>query len=299
MKQPFKLWFELESRCNLRCPFCFNHWKSGASVAPARSPVEKLKKSITTLLEVIDCTQVALSGGEPLLNPELPAWVDFFARKNIPSILTTNGFLLSQEKATLLSGLGLGAVQIPVLSGDRALHDKLSGRPCWEQTIRALVASRTAGLPVSIVFVATRENLGSLPGVLSMARTLGIRRIIFNRFIASGAGVINAPALQVTDEEVVSALESSKIELYVGEVEISLGVPLELSRPSPILRTMRPSEHTAQITVDASGAVKRCNQAVSSLSLATPGLTRATILEALGQPLKSGECYCADKRLEK
>ena len=60
-----ELWLELETRCNLRCPFCFNHWKDGTSAPPVALATDELLESLAELMTWVECESVALSGGEP------------------------------------------------------------------------------------------------------------------------------------------------------------------------------------------------------------------------------------------
>lgn len=281
-----ELWLELESRCNLRCPFCFNHWKDGQSHAPDPLAVGELLQCLEDLLTYVDCTAVALSGGEPLLNPNLDVIVAFFAHRRVPTVLTTNGTRLTESRLAALRGAGLVGVQVPLLSAQAAIHDELSGARCWHKSVAALATARAASPDVAAVFVATRRNLDQLPGVLEVLAWLGIPRVIFNRFIPSGAGAVNERALSVGDEHIWSVLcEGNDLAGALGS-SIELGVPISEHFPVHTLRHVRPTAcdratRTPKLTVDAAGQLKLCNQTARVVGNLTSPSTRRSLSRTL------------------
>jgi MoaA/NifB/PqqE/SkfB family radical SAM enzyme len=140
---PDTLWLELTPSYNLHCVFCYNPWRSEPKAAhPATLPHNEYVALVTRLVSRRRFSYVALSG-EPLLYTELPALVEALRRNGQHSVLTTNGCLLNRDRLTLLVNAGLSGLQVPVLAATPALHDRLSGRPSWEQAIHALALGRS------------------------------------------------------------------------------------------------------------------------------------------------------------
>ena len=106
-KPHVNLWFELETDCNIECRFCYNYWKDGRSPAPVRRDTAATLTALRRLLAAVDCRQFALSGGEPLLRPDLSAIAETVAGHGIPLILTTNGVLLTPPRVEQLSRAGV------------------------------------------------------------------------------------------------------------------------------------------------------------------------------------------------
>src|SRR5262245_58384113 len=90
-----ELWFELETRCNLSCPFCYNYWKYDRAGPPARVATERLVAGLNQLLDRMPCDRVAISGGEPLLHDDLFDILAVFQDRGVPMTLATNGVLLT------------------------------------------------------------------------------------------------------------------------------------------------------------------------------------------------------------
>ena len=144
-------------RCNLRCTYCmpsdFSDWLPGEHLL-----------SIDELVEVIEVatengiTGIRLTGGEPLLRPDI---VEIVSRINAlpitPAIsLTTNGIRLA-EMAPGLKAAGLKRVNISLDTLDRERFKKLTFRDRFDDVIAGIEAAKSAGLlPVKVNAVLMR-----------------------------------------------------------------------------------------------------------------------------------------------
>jgi MoaA/NifB/PqqE/SkfB family radical SAM enzyme len=228
-KARIQLWLELETRCNLGCLFCYNYWKDGSAAEPAARSTEDTLAALADVLTKTECESVAFSGGEPLLRPDLLQLISFVRSHGVPGILTTNGTLLSRPKILQLMEAGIATFQIPLHSHRPSVHDQLSGAACWEKSLRAIVNVQACGAHVVAVFVATSLNVPDLPDVVRIAGELGLRRLIFNRFIPTGLGTIHRNLIGVpTESELVRVLDVADRLGAQYRLEIHLGVPVEV-----------------------------------------------------------------------
>src|ERR1044072_7152246 len=138
-KPRVQIWYELETRCNLHCKFCFNFWKDGVSRAPDKLSTVDTLRCLKRLFDVVDCEKLTISGGEPLLRDDLYEILGFIKGHGIPMILTTNSTLLDSRNISRLMGAGILTFQIPFHSTDKTLHDMLSGEECWSKTLNAFI----------------------------------------------------------------------------------------------------------------------------------------------------------------
>jgi MoaA/NifB/PqqE/SkfB family radical SAM enzyme len=272
VRTPVTLWLELETKCNLRCRFCYNFWKDGSTPEPVRSNTAQVLSNLDRLFAQAPCTQVALSGGEPLLRRDLEEIVSFIARRDISVVVTTNGSLLTPARVRSLKAAGAGLFQIPLLSDDASLHDYLSGGASWNDAVRAIMACVDIGAPVVPVFVATQPNLGSLRGVVQLAHLLDCGRLIVNKFIPGGLGALNREELETGADEVLG----QEIVEVSGDLErldmtIELGVPLALSSairaalPRVRFASCPVRQGQSHFTVDSAGHLKECNHSAEVL----------------------------------
>jgi MoaA/NifB/PqqE/SkfB family radical SAM enzyme len=226
-----ELWFELETRCNLKCPFCYNYWKSGKLPEPSRANTSATVVGLRRLLASVDCRKMALSGGEPLLRSDLLELLAVVQEFQVPVVLTTNGVLLTSGRLRDLISAGITNFQVPFHSHQPAIHGLLSGAPCWENSLRAILLVQSCGAGITPVFVATALNVKHFGEVVRILGELGLRRIIFNRFIPSGFGERHRDKIGVPSEpELIDNIDEAQSVARAYRLTIELGVPIEVPR---------------------------------------------------------------------
>src|SRR5919109_479741 len=80
--------------CNLKCEMC-NHWRD-----TRESPVssDRFREGLHELAEV-GTKKIHISGGEPMLRPQVPDLVEAASTLGIKVTMTTNGTLIDKAKA--------------------------------------------------------------------------------------------------------------------------------------------------------------------------------------------------------
>jgi hypothetical protein len=104
-------------RCNLSCAYCNEFDRHSAPV-----PLEEMFRRIDRLAE-LGTTAVHLSGGEPLLHPDLDDIIQRVRQRGMLAGLLTNGYLLTRERIERLNGAGLDQLQISI---DNVTPDNVS-----------------------------------------------------------------------------------------------------------------------------------------------------------------------------
>lgn len=104
-------------RCNLSCTYCneFDNFSKPVPTAEMIRRVDRLSKLGTTIITV--------SGGEPLLHPELEEIIRRIRAHGILAGLITNGYLLTAERIQRLNRAGLDHLQISI---DNVMPDDVS-----------------------------------------------------------------------------------------------------------------------------------------------------------------------------
>jgi MoaA/NifB/PqqE/SkfB family radical SAM enzyme len=269
-KPSLELWLELETRCNLACRFCYNYWTDGSAAEPQSRTTSETVAALRMLFEAAEVTQVAFSGGEPLLRPDLLDLVRLAQTYGIHAILTTNGTLLTRPRIAELRDAGIGTFQISLHSHLPDMHDFLSGGTAWHGAIGAMIRLREAGLPVVPVFVATNLNLSHFPRVVAMMGQLGVRDIIFNRFIPTGLGSLHRNAIGVPGErQLIAVLSEADIEASAHGIRIHLGTPIEVPNSttwsSVDLASCPVQPGQRRWTLSADLNLRRCNQSGANI----------------------------------
>jgi MoaA/NifB/PqqE/SkfB family radical SAM enzyme len=95
-------------RCNLDCTYCNEFDKVSKPV-----PIELMLRRVDKLAE-LGTSVVTISGGEPMLHPELDAIIHRMRQRRIVSGLITNGYLLTAARIQRLNRAGLEWLQISI-----------------------------------------------------------------------------------------------------------------------------------------------------------------------------------------
>jgi cyclic pyranopterin phosphate synthase len=163
-------------RCNFRCPYCMPREIFGPNWA-GYVPREALLtfEEITRLARLFvreGVEKIRLTGGEPLLRRDLERLVEMLARtKGVQDLaLTTNGSLLTREKARALRDAGLTRVTVSLDSLDDAVFRRMNDVNFPVATVlEAIDAAAEAGLaPVKIDVVVIRGQ--NEQGVVDLIR---------------------------------------------------------------------------------------------------------------------------------
>src|SRR5208282_2526124 len=104
-------------RCNLSCAYCNEYDDYSKPV-----PVEVLERRINKLAD-LGTSILTLSGGEPLLHPELDDVIRIMRRRGFMAGMITNGYLLTAERVHRLNKAGLDHLQISI---DNVMPDDVS-----------------------------------------------------------------------------------------------------------------------------------------------------------------------------
>ncbi len=95
-------------RCNLSCAYCNEYDRTSRPV-----PLAQLLERVDALAD-LGTEVITLSGGEPLLHPELEHVVAHVRRRGLLAGLITNGYLLTQDRILRLNRAGLDHLQISI-----------------------------------------------------------------------------------------------------------------------------------------------------------------------------------------
>jgi MoaA/NifB/PqqE/SkfB family radical SAM enzyme len=104
-------------RCNLSCKYC-NEYDSHSKPVPAETMFARINR-----LAELGTTIITISGGEPLLHPELDLLIGQIRRRGMIAGMITNGYLLTAERIHRLNRAGLEHLQISI---DNVMPDEVS-----------------------------------------------------------------------------------------------------------------------------------------------------------------------------
>src|SRR5260370_9565318 len=106
-------------RCNLACAYC-NEYDDVSKPVPLETMTRRLDR-----LHALGTTVVSISGGEPLMHPELDEIVAHIRKRPMMAGMITNGYLLTAARIERLNRAGLEHMQISI---DNVIPDDVSKR---------------------------------------------------------------------------------------------------------------------------------------------------------------------------
>ena len=168
-------------RCNFRCTYCMPKEVFGRDFAFLDRAELLTFEEIARLAQLFvreGVTKIRLTGGEPLLRRDLERLVAMIARiRGVQDIaLTTNGALLTREKAFALRDAGVNRITVSLDSLDDAVFRRMNDVDFpVARVLEAIDAAAEAGLtPVKIDVVVKRgENDESLVEMAQRFRGTG------------------------------------------------------------------------------------------------------------------------------
>lgn len=254
---------ELTTACDHRCVHCYNVWNADPGYPRGALPTAEYLAMVERLVGESGAQELVLTGGEPLLHPDALV-IAARAAKLVPHVrLVTNGSHLGPDKARALAKAGVAAVQLTLLGSRRETHDRLKGVASFDDTLRAILDLKDAGVPVQICHVASRGNAGELPEILQLCFGLGVKLLVYNRMCPSGGAVARIGELLPTVEQVETDLEACERlgRRYGIAVATAMPIPPCLVRHEryPWVRFGFCSLGSASLVIDPLGNVRPCN----------------------------------------
>ena len=170
----------ITDRCNLRCRMC--HYANSESAEYSLNHAGFMP--LTLFKHILDTCPgkpvMSLTGGEPLLHPQVMEFIQELKRRGFFCTLTTNGWLLEAKARQLCeSKLDLLVVSI---DGDRQTHDEIRSSGSFEKAVRGIQEIlRYPDHPVvGISTVINDINHEELENTYLLAEALGVDVLNFN-----------------------------------------------------------------------------------------------------------------------
>jgi MoaA/NifB/PqqE/SkfB family radical SAM enzyme len=168
-------------RCNLSCAYCNEYDDHSKPV-----PIEEMRRRIDSLAS-FGTSIITISGGEPLLHPELEEIIRHIRRRGIIAGLITNGYLLVRERIERLNRAGLEYLQISI---DNVMPDEVSKKSLKVLDKKLELLAECADFHVNINSV-----LGS--GVKNPEDALAVARRAIALGFSSTVGILHDESGQV------------------------------------------------------------------------------------------------------
>jgi pyrroloquinoline quinone biosynthesis protein E len=167
--------------------------------------------------------QLHLTGGEPLLYPELERLVAAARELGLYTQLVTSGVPLEQTRLAALRAAGLDAVQLSFQAADAKANDQLAGRAVFAQKLAVARWIKELGFPLTINVVLHRQNLDQVADLVALSETLGADRLELANTQYLGWALLHREALLPTRGQLERA-KAARARLR-GQMELLFVTP--------------------------------------------------------------------------
>lgn len=184
---PLVLSYNVTRECNMKCSHCY-----------INATDKKLKDELTTQetkalidqIHQVSSPLLILSGGEPLLRPDIFELIEYGSKKGLKMGLGSNGYLIDDSVAKKLKDAGIATVSISLDSNIPAQHDEFRGvTGAWEKAVNACKVLRKNGVLVQVNTTLTHDNYNQIDDIMTLAESIGVENFHLFFLVPTGRGV--------------------------------------------------------------------------------------------------------------
>lgn len=168
--------FEITNKCNLNCKHCCSYRDKETSELSDEKIIGIIKE-----LEVNGIKKVYLSGGEPLLRKNILEILSEFDKRDISTILATNGTILNESIIDFLKNMKkLDLVHISLDDLKEEEHDFFRGKKgSFKKTVKTIKLLVKNKIKVRVGVIITAKNYDRLSKIVDFIKNFGVRYLNF------------------------------------------------------------------------------------------------------------------------
>ena len=187
--KPYLVALNLTKRCNLKCDHCYLDATTKAAGGDDELSTEECYRLIEQIAEINKGCLLVITGGEPLVRPDILDIARYAIKLGFMVVFGTNGMLIDDQLAKTLVEIGVMGVGVSIDSLEAVKHDAFRGVPgAWEAAVAGIEASKRNGLQFQVHFSAQPMNYKELPEVIDWAHRLGARVLNVFFMVCTGRG---------------------------------------------------------------------------------------------------------------
>jgi radical SAM protein with 4Fe4S-binding SPASM domain len=192
-RKPIVVW-NITRTCNLRCVHCYSD--SNAVQYPGELDWDQMQ-AVVADLAAYKVPSLLLSGGEPMIHPRFFDLVDLASNSGLKLTISTNGTLITPEKAALLKAANVAYVGIS-LDGIGQIHDEFRRKEgAFDAAVRGFKNCHDVKQKTGLRLTLTRHNVENIEQILDFIEAQEIQRVCFYHLVPAGRG----SELQVLEPE--------------------------------------------------------------------------------------------------
>ena len=209
--------WETTRNCNLACMHC----RASAEHGPFSGELDtdaafRLLDQISEVGKPI----IILTGGEPLLRPDIFDIARYGTNKGLRMVMAPNGTLITERLAREMADSGIQRISVSLDGATRESHDRFRGVDgAFDGALRGIQLTKEAGIEFQINTTITKTNLKEIPEIQELAIKLGAVAHHIFLLVPTGRGKY------IVDQEITAAEYERTLNWFYDQREKS---PLQL-----------------------------------------------------------------------
>ena len=223
---------QVTNSCPLRCTHCSTRGGLPFSGELTTEEIFAVLKDFSNLGGRI----VELSGGEPLVHPDIIKIIELASSLDLEVRLYTSGTIgysdglaaaPSPSQWVSLYHAGISKVFFNLQGPDADHHEPITRIPgSFNAVKRSIGLAKNAGMFVGVHFVPMKPNFASFKATVEMSKSLGADEVALLRFVAQGRGQDNRDSLLLDSEQFSWLLqEAISVRKEVYGIRVRIGCP--------------------------------------------------------------------------
>lgn len=177
---------EITNRCNLSCLHCYND--SGAPL-PDELTTEEIF-SVIDGLSSMGAYHVTLSGGEPLMHPDLFEIINYARKAPMSVDIFTNGALITEDTIEEFKKAQIRRFNVSIDSVDESIHDTFRGKKgALRKTLDAVELLKEAGFTLKFSICLSQLTKDGIIDIIRYFRDFNLPDFEIKPVRFSGRGV--------------------------------------------------------------------------------------------------------------
>jgi radical SAM protein with 4Fe4S-binding SPASM domain len=183
-RRPVVVW-NVTRRCNLDCIHCYS---DSADVGYSDELTTEEAKCLLRDLAEFGVPALLVSGGEPLIRPDVFQLIAFAGSLGLRVTVSTNGTLITSDVARRLRESGVAYVGISI-DGIGEVNDRFRRKAgAFDAALGGIRACIGEGVRVGLRLTLTRHNVSQVEQIFDLVEREGIDRLCFYHLVYSGRG---------------------------------------------------------------------------------------------------------------
>ena len=220
---------EIINKCLNKCVHCSS---SSTLESPEIMPFSLLE-SVISGLSSLGVKEISLSGGEPLLHPDITEIVQCATKHNIMINIYSCGIIYTKDRFEsisikgfgILKNAGLSRIMFNLQAANERIYDEISDtKGFFPLVIQSIRNSVIAELPTEIHFVPMKINKGEISNIIKFGEQENIDQVSFLKLVPHGRARVNTKRIMLDESEDLSVQK----ELFNSKekgARIRIGIP--------------------------------------------------------------------------